>query len=103
MLKVKIIQSIDKRMPLDDIAIALNMNFEDLLTEIETIVYGGIKLNIDYFIEDVMDEDNVEDIYDYFLNSDTDSIKVASQEFDGDIPDDEIRLVRIKFMSEMAN
>lgn len=103
MLKVKIIQSIDKRMPLDDIAIALNMNFEDLLTEIETIVYGGIKLNIDYFIEDVMDEDNVEDIYDYFLNSNTDSIKVASQEFDGDFPDDEIRLVRIKFMSEMAN
>lgn len=103
MLKVKIIQSIDKRMPLDDIAVALNMDFEDLLTEIETIVYGGIKLNIDYFIEEVMDEDNVDDIYDYFRNSDTDSIDVADQELDGDFSEDELRLVRIKFMSEMAN
>ncbi|MCM1078302.1 MAG: DNA helicase RecQ [Bacteroidales bacterium] len=103
MLKVKIIQSIDKRMPLNDIAHALNMDYEDLLTEIETIVYSGVKLNIDYYIEDVLDDDNVDDIYDYFMNSETDDIGVASNEFDGDFTDDELRLVRIKFMSEMAN
>lgn len=103
MLKVKIIQSIDKRMPLDDIARAVSMSFDDLLTEIETIVYGGIKLNIDYYIEDIMDDDNIDDIYDYFLESETDSIKVASDEFEGDFTDEELRLVRIKFMSEMAN
>jgi len=103
MLKVKIIQSIDKRMPLDDIANALNMEYEELLTEIETIVYSGMKLNIDYYIEDVLDDENIDDIYDYFMNSETDDIRVASNEFDGDFTDDELRLVRIKFMSEMAN
>ncbi|MBO5427354.1 MAG: DNA helicase RecQ [Prevotella sp.] len=103
MLKVKIIQSIDKRMPLDDIAHALSMDYEDLLTEIETIVYSGVKLNIDYYIEDVLDDDNVDDIYDYFMNSETDDITAASNEFDGDFTDEELRLVRIKFMSEMAN
>ena len=103
MLKVKIIQSIDKRMPLDDIALALNMEFEDLLTEIETIVYSGTKLNIDYFIEDIMDDENVDDIYDYFMDSDTDDIDTAVDELDGDYSEDEVRLVRIKFMSEMAN
>ena len=103
MLKVKIIQSIDKRMPLDDIAHALSMDYEDLLTEIETIVYSGVKLNIDYYIEDVLDDDNVDDIYDYFMNSETDDITAASNEFDGDFTDEELRLVRIKCMSEMAN
>lgn len=103
MLKVKIIQSIDKRMPLDDIAHALSMDYEELLTEIETIVYSGVKLNIDYYIEDVLDDDNVDDIYDYFMNSETDDITAASNEFDGDFTDEELRLVRIKFMSEMAN
>ena len=103
MLKVKIIQSIDKRMPLDDIAHALSMDYEDLLTEIETIVYSGVKLNIDYYIEEVLDDDNVDDIYDYFMNSETDDITAASNEFDGDFTDEELRLVRIKFMSEMAN
>lgn len=103
MWKVKIIQSIDKRIPLDDLAIELKMSFEDFLTEIETIVYSGIKLNIDYFIEEVLDEENVEDIYDYFMHSNTDNVDEAVQEFDGDFSEDEIRLVRIKFMSEMAN
>lgn len=103
MWKVKIIQSIDKRIPLDDLAKELKMNFEDFLTEIETIVYSGTKLNIDYYIEDILDEENIEDIYDYFMNSTTDSIREAVKEFDGDFSEDEIRLVRLKFLSEMAN
>lgn len=103
MLKVKIIQSIDKRMPLDDIAKAQNLSFDDLLTEIETIVYSGTKLNIDYFIEEVLDEDNVDDIFDYFQDSETDDIETAYKEMGGDFTEDELRLVRIKFMSELAN
>ena len=103
MWKVKIIQSIDKRIPLDDLAIELKMDFSEFLTEVETIVYSGTKLNIDYFIDEVLDEENVEEIYDYFLTSDTDNIDKAVDEFDGDLSDDEIRLVRIKLMSEMAN
>lgn len=103
MLKVKIIQSIDKEMPLDDIAIAQNMSFDDLLTEVETIVYSGTKLNIDYFIEEVMDEENVDDIYDYFHDSTTDDLDTAMRELDGEFSEDEIRLVRLKFISEMAN
>ena len=101
--KVKIIQSIDKRIPLDDLAIELKMDFDDFLTEIETIVYSGIKLNIDYFIEDILDEENIEDIYEYFMHSETDSIEAAVREFDGDFSEEEIRLVRLKFISEMAN
>ena len=103
MLKVKIIQSIDKEMPLDDIAIAQNMSFDDLLTEVETIVYSGTKLNIDYFIEEVMDEENVDDIYDYFQDSTTDDLDTAMRELDGEFSEDEIRLVRLKFISELAN
>ena len=103
MLKVKIIQSIDRKVPLDDIADAQSLEFEDLLTEIETIVYSGTKLNIDYFIEDVMDDDHVDDIYDYFRESETDDLDTALDELGGDYSEDEVRLVRIKFFSEMAN
>lgn len=103
MLKVKIIQSIDRKVPLDDIADAQSLEFEDLLTEIETIVYSGTKLNIDYFIEDVMDDDHVDDIYDYFRKSETDDLDTALDELGGDYTEDEVRLVRIKFFSEMAN
>lgn len=103
MLKVKIIQSIDRKMPLDDIAEAQNIDFENLLTEIEAIVYSGTKLNIDYFLEDVMDDDHVDDIYEYFRESDTDDLDTAMDELGGDYSEDEVRLVRIKFFSEMAN
>ena len=103
MLKVKIIQSIDRKVPLDDIADAQSLEFEDLLTEIETIVYSGTKLNIDYFIEDVMDDDHVDDIYDYFMESETDDLNTAVEELGEDYSEDEIRLVRIKFLSEQAN
>ena len=103
MLKVKIIQSIDRQIALDDIANAQGIDFEELLDEIEAIVYSGTKLNIDYFLEEVMDEDHIDDIYDYFAESDTDRLSVAQDELGEDYSEDEIRLVRIKFLSEMAN
>ena len=103
MNKVKIIQAIDRQIPLDDIASTENIDFNELLDEIEAIVYSGTKLNIDYFLEEVMDEDHIEDIYEYFRTSDTDNIPVACEELGGDYSEEEIRLVRIKFLSEMAN
>ena len=90
-------------MALDDIADAQNIEFDDLLNEIEAIVYSGTKLNIDYFLEDVMDDDHVDDIYEYFRESDTDDLDTAMDELGGDYTEDEVRLVRIKFFSEMAN
>ena len=103
MLKVKIIQSIDRQVALDDIATAQGIDFDELLDEVEAIVYSGTKLNIDYFLEDVMDEDHVDDIYDYFCESDTDKLSVAQDELGDEYSEEEIRLVRIKFLSEMAN
>ena len=102
-LKVSIIQSIDRKVVLDDIALAKGIEFGELLDEVEAIVYSGTKLNIDYFLEDVMDEDHVDDIYDYFKESTTDSLEVAMKELGDEYTEDEIRLVRIKFISEMAN
>jgi ATP-dependent DNA helicase RecQ len=103
MLKVKIIQSIDRQVALDDIADAQGIDFSELLDEVEAIVYSGTKLNIDYFLEEVMDDEHVDDIYDYFCESDTDKLSVAQDELGSDYSEDEIRLVRIKFISEMAN
>lgn len=103
MNKVKIIQSIDRQIPLDDIAGTENLDFNELLDEIEAIVYSGTKLNIDYFLEEVMDEDHIDDIYEYFRTSDTDNLRVAAQQLGSEYPEEEIRLVRIKFLSEMAN
>ncbi len=102
-LKVKIIQAIDRQVALDDIATAQGLEFEDLLSEVEAIVYSGTKLNIDYFLDEVMDEDHIDDIYDYFADSETDSLEAAIDELGGECSEDEIRLVRIKFISEMAN
>ena len=100
--KVDIIQRIDREVALDDIAESLGLDFGELLDEVEAIVYSGTKLNIDYFLEDVMDEDVVDEIYDYFRESETDDLETALRVLD-DCSDDEIRLVRIKFISEMAN
>ncbi len=102
-LKVGIIQSIDRKVALDDIASARGIDFGELLDEIEAIVYSGTKLNIDYFLEEVMDEDHLLDIYDYFKEAETDSLSVAMEELGDDYTKEEIRLVRIKFISEMAN
>ena len=103
LLKVKIIQAIDRQIALDDIATAQGLDFEELLDEVEAIVYSGTKLNIDYFLDEVMDEDHVDDIYDYFAESETDSLEDALNELGKECSEDEIRLVRIKFISEMAN
>ena len=102
-VKVKIIQSIDRQVALDDIANAQGLEFEELLDEVEAIVYSGTKLNIDYFLEEVMDDDHVDDIYDYFSESDTDDLATAMEELGDDYSEDEVRLVRIKFLSEVAN
>ena len=102
-LKVSIIQSIDMKVALDDIAISKGIDFDELLTEIEAIVNSGTKLDIDYFIESVMDDDRAEDIYEYFGESESDSIDDAIDELGDDYSEEEIRLVRIKFISEMGN
>ena len=102
-LKVSIIQSIDRKVALDDIAVAKGIDFNELLDEVEAIVYSGTKLNIDYFLDEIMDEDHLEDIYDYFKESTTDGIEEAMDELGDDYTEEEIRLVRIKFISEMAN
>lgn len=102
-LKVSIIQSIDRKVALDDIAVAKGIDFSELLDEVEAIVYSGTKLNIDYFLDEIMDEDHLLDIYDYFKESETDKIEDAMDELGDDYSEEEIRLVRIKFISEMAN
>ncbi len=102
-LKVNIIQSIDRQVALDDIAVAKGLDFDTLLDEIEAIIYSGTKLNIDYYLEDVMDEDRVDDIYDYFMESETDSLNDAIEELGDSYSEEDIRLVRIKFLSEQAN
>jgi len=101
LLKVKIIQSIDRRIPLDEIASMQGIEFGELLDELEAIVYSGTKLNIDYFIDDIMDSDKVETIYDYFSESDTNDLDAALEELDDD--ENDIRLVRIKFTSDNGN
>ena len=102
-IKVKIIQSIDKQLALDDIAESLGLSFDELLDEVEAIVYSGTKININYFIEEVIDDEHVDDIYEYFRESETDSLDDAINELGDGYSEDEIRLVRIKFLSEMAN
>lgn len=102
-LKVSIIQRIDRKVALDEIAVTNGLEFSELLDEIEAIVYSGTRINIDYFVNDVMDEDRVADIYEYFKDSETDDLEEAIEELGGDYTENEIRLIRIKFLSEMAN
>ena len=102
-VKVIIIHDIDNQRALDDIAIAQGIDFEELLDEVEAIVYSGTKLNIDYFLEEVMDDDHVDDIYDYFKESETDDLDTAMEELGDEYSEEEVRLVRIKFLSEVAN
>jgi ATP-dependent DNA helicase RecQ len=102
-LKVWIVQSIDRKVALDDIALTKGLEFPELLDEVEAIVYSGTRINIDYFLNDVMDEDHIEDIYEYFKDSETDDLEDAIEELGSDYTEEEIRLVRIKFLSEMAN
>ncbi|HIZ69230.1 MAG TPA: DNA helicase RecQ [Candidatus Prevotella avicola] len=102
-LKVNIIHSIDRQIALDDIAEAKGLEFDALLDEIEAIVYSGTKLNIDYFLDEVMDEERIDEVYDYFMESETDDLDAAIEELGDICTEEEIRLVRIKFLSEQAN
>jgi ATP-dependent DNA helicase RecQ len=102
-LKLYIIQNVDRKLPLDDIASAKGMEMPEFIKEMETIVYSGTKLNIDYWIDEILDEEQQEEIHDYFMESESDKISDAIEEFDGDYEDEELRLYRIKFISEVAN
>ena len=101
--KLYIIQNIDRKLSLDDIASAKGMSMDDLIKEMEQIVYSGTKLNIKYWIDDMLDDDQQEEIHEYFMESDSDKIEDALKEFDGEYDIDELRLMRIKFISEVAN
>ena len=102
-LKLYIIQNVDRKLPLDDIASAKGMEMPDFIKEMETIVYSGTKLNISYWIDEILDEEQQEEIHEYFMESQSDNISDAVEEFDGDYEDEELRLYRIKFISEVAN
>ena len=101
--KLYIIQNIDRKLSLDDIASAKGMTMDDLIKEMEQIVYSGTKLNIKYWIDEMLDDDQQEEIHEYFMESDSDKIEDALKEFDGEYDIDELRLMRIKFISEVAN
>ena len=102
-LKLYLIQNIDRKLPLDDIAAAKGMEMSNLIQEMETIVYSGTKLNINYWLEDLFDEDQLDELQEYFLESESDDIPIALEEFDGDYEEEEMRLFRLKFISETAN
>jgi ATP-dependent DNA helicase RecQ len=102
-LKLFIIQNTDKKIPLIDIAKSKGLEMEDLIKEMEVIIFSGTKLNIDYSLDDVLDEDQQDEIYDYFMEAETDKIQDALDEFDGDYDEEELRLMRIKFINEVAN
>ncbi len=102
-LKLYVIQNVDRKLPLDDIADAKGLALADLIKEMEQIVFSGTKLNVGYWIDEILDEDQQEELHDYFLEAETDKIDVALEEFDGEYEDEELRLYRIKFMSEVAN
>ena len=102
-LKLYIIQNVDRKLPLTDIASSKGLDMPDFIKEMEAIVYSGTKLNISYWIDDILDEDQQEEVHEYFLEAETDNIETAMEEFDGDYDVEELRLYRIKFISEVAN
>ena len=102
-LKLYIIQNVDRKLPLDDIASAKGLELQDLVKEMEQIVFSGTKLNIGYWLDEILDEDQQGEIHDYFLEAESDDIEEAQKEFDGEYEDEELRLYRLKFMSEVAN
>jgi ATP-dependent DNA helicase RecQ len=103
MNKLFFIQHVDRKTPLDELARLKNISFNDLMTDLEHIIYSGTKLNLDYYIKAELDPENVEDIWDYFMNAETDSLDAAEKELGGDYTREEIRLVRAKFIADIAN
>jgi len=101
--KLYIIQNIDRKLSLEDIAKAKGMKMDDLIKEMEQIVYSGTKLNIKYWINEILDDDQQEEIHEYYMDSESDNIETALAAFDGDYDIQELRLMRIKFISEVAN
>tara|TARA_B110000093_G_scaffold16825_1_gene15543 strand:- start:989 stop:3172 length:2184 start_codon:yes stop_codon:yes gene_type:complete len=102
-LKLYIIQNTDRKLPLIDIAKSKGLDMEKLIKEMEVIIFSGTKLNIDYSLDDLLDEDQQEEIYEYFMEAESDKIQVALDEFDGEYDEEELRLMRIKFINEVAN
>ena len=102
-LKLFVIQSIDRKLSIEDIAQSKSMDLSELILEMETIVYSGTKLDISYCIDDYLDEDQQDELYDYFIESESDNIEIALEEFDGEYEEFELKLFRIKFLSDLAN
>ena len=102
-LKLYLIQNIDRKFSLEDIASAKGIEMSNLITEMETIVFSGTKLNIDYWIKEVFDEDQIEELMDYFMEADSDDVSIALEEFNDDYDEDDLRLFRLKFISEVGN
>jgi len=102
-LKVQLIQNIDRKLPLEDIGRSQGKTLEEIIEEIEAIVASGTRVNINYYIDDILDPENQEEIFDYFTEAETDDLREAYKEFDGDYSEEELRLMRIKFMSDMGN
>jgi ATP-dependent DNA helicase RecQ len=101
--KLYVIQSVDRKLPLDDIADAKGMEMDELIQLMEQIVYSGTKLNIEYWIDEILDEDQQEELHDYFIEAETDSLEDAMEEFDGDFDYEELNLFRLSFLSKLAN
>ena len=102
-IKVSIIQAIDRKIALDELAQSYNMDFSELLDELETIIASGTSIDINYFLEEILDEDSIQEIFDFFKEEQNNNIEEAYKEFGKDYKEEEIRLVRIKFLSEVAN
>lgn len=102
-LKVQLIQNIDRKLPLEDIGRSQGKTLDEIIEEIEAIVASGTRVNINYYIDDILDPENQEEIFDYFTEAETDDLRDAYKEFDGDYSEEELRLMRIKFMSDMGN
>ncbi len=101
--KLSLIQNIDKKIPLDEISESRGISFDDLLSELESIVFSGTKLNIDYYVDEMLDEDQQNDLKDYFMDSESEDIEYALEQLDGDFDEEELRVYRIKFISELSN
>ena len=101
--KLSLIQNIDKKIPLDEISESRGIDFDEILSELESIVFSGTKLDIDYYIDEILDEDQQEELKEYFLESESEDILEALEEFDGDYDEEELRLYRIKFLNDVSN
>ena len=101
--KLALIQNVDKKIPLDEISESRGVEFNVLLSELESIVFSGTKLDIDYYVDDILDEEQQEELHEYFLESESEDISVAIKEFDGEYDEEELKIYRIKFLNDVSN